>query len=143
MARKIAPRKLPEQSVVGDLNGLGTIVATNLARAEKDNEFVYLQATTSPANLPDIGRADVVKASAPADFSDPVSARKRSGGHLWFERLTTYGVDVSVRVYQDRKQQYLETQLDARARDIAAAAQRYVLSSLGAHLTTGPSLNSR
>ena len=87
------------------------MLETNLARAEKDNQLIYLEATTAPPALPDIGTALMVKDAVPTEVQSPVSWLRDKGELLWFARLVTYGVDVAVRLYNDQKQQWLHLSL--------------------------------
>lgn len=108
-ASAVPTRGLPTQALVEDLASLQRMLETNLARAEKDNQLIYLEATTAPPALPDIGTALMVKDAVPTEVQSPVSWLRDKGELLWFARLVTYGVDVAVRLYNDQKQQWLHT----------------------------------
>ncbi|WFD26855.1 pH-response regulator protein palA/rim20 [Malassezia nana] len=123
-ARALPTRLLPQPAVREDLQSLEQVLATHLARANKDNDLIYLQAPIGAAALPEIGAAPMVHSVCPAELQAPVAFLKRlatSGTPLLFGRLITYGVDVAVRVYNDRRQQWLTETLEPLARDLDAS----------------------
>lgn len=123
-ARALPTRLLPQPAVLHDLLSLEQVLATNLSRATKDNDLIYLQAPTGAAALPDMGTALMVRDVCPTELQAPVAFLKRlatSGTPLLFGRLVTYGVDVAVRVYNDRRQQWLTGTLEPLARDLDAS----------------------
>lgn len=125
-AQRVPSRNLPLQSITSDLQSLHSIIQTNQKRAEKDNQLVYLEPTTAPGRLPDIGTAVMVKPMVPQELQDPVAWLKQQQqpeSAPWFARLLTYGIDVAVRIYSDRKKQYLDTVLDEQRRSLDRAAE--------------------
>jgi len=135
-ARALPTRLLPQPAVLQDLVSLEQVLATNLSRATKDNDLIYLQAPTGAAALPDIGAALMVHDVCPSELQAPVAFLKRlatNGTPLLFGRLVTYGVDVAVRVYNDRRQQWLSGTLEPLARDLDASLARELAM---AHIAT-------
>lgn len=123
-ARAQPTRLLPQPAVLQDLLSLEQVLATNLSRATKDNDLIYLQAPTAAAALPDMGTAVMVRDVCPPELQAPVAFLKRlatSGTPLLFGRFVTYGVDVAVRVYNDRRQQWLSGTLEPLARELDAS----------------------
>ncbi|WFD19445.1 pH-response regulator protein palA/rim20 [Malassezia caprae] len=123
-ARALPTRLLPQPAVLQDLVSLEQVLATNLSRATKDNDLIYLQAPTGAAALPDMGAVLMVRDVCPSELQAPVAFLKRlatSGTPLLFGRLVTYGVDVAVRVYNDRRQQWLLGTLEPLARELDAS----------------------
>ena len=115
-------RALPSHALVDALRDLQSIVETNLARAERDNQLIYLESATNEAALPDLGTAEMAK---PAPPEGVVSPRALVDEHaLWFRGLMTYGIDVAERLYSDRKRHFCETVVEARlhALDTEASA---------------------
>lgn len=110
-ALALPTRTLPLPALVEDLQGLQAIVDTNLARAERDNQLIYLEPTTSEANLPLIGAALMAK-EAPADLLAPLASIDRPEHELWFYRLITYGIDVAERLYADRKRHFIASTIE-------------------------------
>jgi len=100
-------------AVVDDVQSLYDIIHTNLVRADKDNELIYLAAPTNAAHLPDMGTALLAVERCPTPIQAPVAYLAQGQQEAWFQRLMTYGVDVAVRLYADRKAQFLEHTLEA------------------------------
>lgn len=100
-------------AVVHDVQSLYDIIRTNLIRADKDNDLIYLEAPTNAAHLPNIGAALLATEQCPPQIQAPVTYLQEAKKAPWFGRLMTYGVDVAVRLYADRKAQFLEHALEA------------------------------
>ena len=113
-------RVLPSHALVDDLRGLQSIVETNLARAERDNQLIYLESATSEAALPDLGTAEMAKAAVPEGLASPRGLIDEHA--LWFRGLMTYGIDVAERLYSDRKRHFCETVIEVRLRALDAEA---------------------
>ena len=110
---KRAGTRVVATAVVDDVQSLYDIIHTNLVRADKDNELIYLEAPTNAAHLPDIGTALLATERCPTPVEAPVAYLEQGQQEAWFRRLMTYGVDVAVRLYADRKAQLLEHTLEA------------------------------
>lgn len=100
-------------TVMDDVQSLYDIIRTNLTRADKDNALIYLEAPTNATHLPDIGVALLATEQCPSQIQAPVAYLQHAKREPWFARLMTYGVDVAVRLYADRKAQFLEHRLEA------------------------------
>lgn len=128
-----ARRAARSAPVVNDVQSLHDIIRTNAARAEKDNQLIYLEAPTNAAHLPDTGTAMLVKIVYPAAVQDPLQYLQSE--RVWFARLFTYGIDVAMRLYTDRKAQFLENVLEREARAAderleAALQQMHIVETL-------------
>ncbi|KAL9538338.1 hypothetical protein MBANPS3_011006 [Mucor bainieri] len=101
-------------SVMNDLRGLQQIISTNLARAEKDNDVIYLESIPLPAELPAITKTQMVKAQAPTEIADPVSLMHDKDlphpviGLPLFQKLVPFAVHQAASVYVDRKERLIK-----------------------------------
>ncbi|GAN08281.1 pH signal transduction protein PalA [Mucor ambiguus] len=101
-------------SVMNDLRGLQHIISTNLARAEKDNDVIYLESIPLPAALPAILKTQMVKAQAPTEIADPVSLMHDKDlphpvlGLPLFQKLVPFAVHQAASVYVDRKERLIK-----------------------------------
>lgn len=106
-------------AVVNDLKSLQQILATNLARAEKDNDVIYLELVPLPSALPAILKTQMVKAIAPPEVSDPVSLMLNNEvrgdmlphpviGLPLFQKLVPFAVHQAASVYVDRKERVIK-----------------------------------
>lgn len=118
-----ARRTLPLPAVADDLRTLERMIETNLARADRDNQLIYLQVPTSASQLPPLDAAVMVKEVPPHELDEPVKLLRTHGEPLWFARLLTYGIDAAVRLYHDRQSELLHGTLEARAAELAAKLQ--------------------
>lgn len=114
-ARALAP------GAPGALAALHGVIDANLRRAERDNELVYLEAPTAPTSLAPIDAAHMAHA-APTELAAPHALLRTRGATPWLDRLATYGIDVALRVYSDRRAQYIDGEIGARAAALDAAA---------------------
>lgn len=122
-------------AVTRDLQSLQQVIQTNLRRAEKDNELIYLEAPTHAASLPEIGSALLAKDLCPSQLRAPLAylkAQASSAMPIWFGRLVTYGIDVAVRLYEDRKTQFLQHDLEASVMELDEALSK-ALASMHTH----------
>ncbi|KAI7851287.1 ALIX V-shaped domain binding to HIV-domain-containing protein [Circinella umbellata] len=118
-------------AVVSDLKSLQQIIQTNLARAEKDNDVIYLEAIPSPSALPAIQKSEMVKPVAPQEISDPValmlSNERRVDtpphpviGLPLFQKLVPFAVHQAASVYVDRKERVIKEDIIARLEELSA-----------------------
>ncbi|CAO3587926.1 unnamed protein product [Absidia cylindrospora] len=112
-------------SVVNDLKSLQQIIQTNLARAEKDNDVIYLEKIPSASALPPIQQFEMVQPVAPPDVADPVSLmlsnEQRSDslphpiiGLPLFQKLVPFAVHQAASVYVDRKERIIKEDIIGR-----------------------------
>ncbi|CAO0801388.1 unnamed protein product [Mucor circinelloides] len=101
-------------SVMNDLRSLQQIISTNLARAEKDNDVIYLESIPLPSALPAILKTQMVKAQAPTEIADPVSLMHDKDlphpviGLPLFQKLVPFAVHQAASVYVDRKERLIK-----------------------------------
>ncbi|WFD41840.1 pH-response regulator protein palA/rim20 [Malassezia psittaci] len=128
-ALALPTRTLTSSVLVEDLKGLKSIVETNLSRAERDNQLIYLESITSETSLPDIGVAVMAQELIPEGLSLPLT--KVPEQDRCFKRLMFYGIDVAERIYGDKKQMFLESsiepQLEAMEQDAHQLCHRFDL----------------
>jgi programmed cell death 6-interacting protein len=122
-------------SVLNDLKSLQQVIATNLARAEKDNDVIYLESIPSPASLPQIPKTQMVKAVAPVEISDPVSLmlnNENGGGGLphpviglpLFQKLVPFAVHQAASVYVDRKERVIKEDIISKLEELTGVYHR-------------------
>ncbi|KAI7861408.1 BRO1-like domain-containing protein [Spinellus fusiger] len=107
-------------AVVSDLKSLAHIIHINLARAEKDNNVIYLEVIPPFSSLPTIQKTEMVKALAPTEVVDPVSLMMSNTNHRMdgmphpviglplFQKLVPFAVHQAASVYADRKERLLK-----------------------------------
>ncbi|KAG0166770.1 pH-response regulator protein palA/rim20 [Apophysomyces sp. BC1015] len=131
-------------AVVSDLQSLQRIIQTNLARAEKDNDVIYLEFVPSSSALPVIQKVGMVDAVAPAEISDPVSlmlSNQRTVvvphtilGLPLFQKLVPFAVHQAASVYVDRKERVIKEDIIGRLEELTEVYYS-TLQSLNLHAT--------
>ncbi|KAI9307772.1 BRO1-like domain-containing protein [Cunninghamella echinulata] len=120
-------------SVIHDLKSLQQIIQTNLARAEKDNDLIYLEQIPSATSLPPIQQFEMVQPIAPPEVADPVSLmlnynssnnnneQQQSDGVAHpiiglplFQKLVPFAVHQAASVYVDRKERIIKEDIIGR-----------------------------
>ncbi|GAA5908302.1 hypothetical protein JCM5296_000511 [Sporobolomyces johnsonii] len=99
------------EMVVRDAKGLQKTVQENLARATKDNDLIYLSFPTPPSSLPPITAFTLVKPTPPPEILHPLSYLHANAGGLGrplFEALVPREVSEVVRLWEDRKKEWVE-----------------------------------
>lgn len=94
----------------------------------RDNDLIYLQPITSPANLPPINAYQLVNTNVPPEIEDPISALHEDQGGLGrplFQTLVPYGVHLAISVYEDRKDSLIRDEVEAKIDELDAIANRY------------------
>ncbi|WFC97753.1 pH-response regulator protein palA/rim20 [Malassezia yamatoensis] len=121
-ALALPTRTLSCSVLVEDLNGLKSIVETNLSRAERDNQLIYLESITSETSLPDIGVAVMAQEVIPEGLASPLAQVHKQD--RCFGRLLLYGIDVAERIYCDKKQMFLESNIEPQLEAMEQEAHR-------------------
>lgn len=122
-------------AVVNDLKSLQQILATNLARAEKDNDVIYLELVPLPSALPAILKTQMVKAIAPPEVSDPVSLMLNNEvrgdslphpviGLPLFQKLVPFAVHQAASVYVDRKERVIKEDIINKLEELTGVYHR-------------------
>ncbi len=129
-----AAKRGVSDSISLDLKSLQGVIATNLARANKDNDLIYLEAVPSAANLAKIAPAVMVKPTLPKEIEDPIQflrpAPPPAFGAPLFQALVPYGVHVAISVYEDRKETLVRDEISNQKTELDALASS-TLQSLG------------
>jgi programmed cell death 6-interacting protein len=71
-------------------------LSTNLTRARRDNDLIYLALVPPAGELPSISGVMLVKPTLPAEIKDSLSWLMKEGGGLGWEGLVDYGVHVAI-----------------------------------------------
>ncbi|KAI8382983.1 BRO1-like domain-containing protein [Blakeslea trispora] len=126
-------------AVMNDLKSLQQIISTNLARAEKDNDLIYLETIPSPSSLPTILKTQMVKAIAPPEISDPVSLMMQTEkpdlphpviGLPLFQKLVPFAVHQAASVYVDRKERVVKEDIISKLEELTGVYHS-TIESLG------------
>ncbi|KAI7906675.1 BRO1-like domain-containing protein [Cokeromyces recurvatus] len=110
-------------AVLNDLRSLQQIIASNLARAEKDNDVIYLETIPAPTTLPTILKTQMVKATAPREIIDPVSLMNEGStmiGLALFQKLVPFAVHQAASVYVDRKERLIKEDIIGKLEELKA-----------------------
>ncbi|GAA5797709.1 hypothetical protein HPULCUR_003101 [Helicostylum pulchrum] len=118
-------------AVTNDLKSLQQILASNLARAEKDNDVIYLESIPLFSSLPAILKTQMVKPIAPTEVSDPVSLMLNNEsrtdllphpiiGLPLFQKLVPFAVHQAASVYVDRKERLIKEDIISKLEELTA-----------------------
>ncbi|KAI8991547.1 BRO1-like domain-containing protein [Mycotypha africana] len=133
-----AAKEIPKP-VINDLKSLQQIIATNLARAEKDNDVIYLEKIPSVSALPKILKTEMVKPVPPAEVADPVliihqqQQQEQSQitkaphpviGLPLFRKLVPFAVHQAASVYIDRKERLIKEDIIAKLEELTIVYHR-------------------
>ena len=100
-------------SVAEDLLSLQRVLNRSLARAEKDNDLIYLDPVPQPQTLSPIKPASMVKPTIFAVFTEPQQTllTDSSLGGALFSELLPLTISQATRLYRARRDAYVDTQL--------------------------------
>jgi programmed cell death 6-interacting protein len=117
--------------VLSDLQGLKSRAASELKRAEKDNDVIYLLPVPPKSELKILERANMVSAKTPPEVADGISllGPKQAFGNPLFEKLVPYAVHQAASIYADRRDR-LVNQSIIDDLDVMTAKMRDTLQSL-------------
>ncbi|RCH89923.1 pH-response regulator protein palA/rim20 [Rhizopus stolonifer] len=125
-------------AVMNDLKPLQQIISTNLARAEKDNDVIYLETIPPPSSLPVILKTQMVKAAPPAEVSDPVSLMMNAEkieasphpviGLPLFQKLVPFAVHQAASVYMDRKERLVKEDIISKLEELTGVYHSSIAS---------------
>ncbi|KAI9272502.1 ALIX V-shaped domain binding to HIV-domain-containing protein [Sporodiniella umbellata] len=118
-------QKYVSTPVINDLKSLQLIIAANLARAEKDNNVIYLARIPPASSLPAILKTQMVNAIPPPEISDPVSLMLNNENNTeslphpviglpLFQKLVPFAVHQAASVYVDRKERLIKEDIVAK-----------------------------
>ncbi|CDR99087.1 hypothetical protein, partial [Sporisorium scitamineum] len=113
-------------AITSDLEGLQGILKSNIARATRDNDLIYLEAVTPAAQLAPIQPAAMVKPVVPAEVSQPIAhlrdAPQPAYGRPLFAELVPYGVHLAISIYDDRKDSFVRDTIGGKRDELDAIA---------------------
>ncbi|KAJ2964193.1 hypothetical protein NQZ79_g843 [Umbelopsis isabellina] len=119
------------EMVINDLKSLQQIIQSNLARAQRDNDVIYLEPVPSSSALPEIAKSGMVKPVTTQEITDPVDLmmeNERSHGKMphallglpLFQKLVPFAVHQAASVYFDRKERVLKTDIMGKLEELNA-----------------------
>ncbi|CAG8795111.1 17148_t:CDS:10, partial [Dentiscutata erythropus] len=111
--RAFEQRKHLREAVIKDLESLRTVVTSNLSRALKDNDIIYLNTIPSASSLASIGRASLANPTLPPEVNDPISLMNERSilGLPLFVKLVPFAVHQAHSVYSDRKERLVKEEI--------------------------------
>lgn len=113
-------------AITSDLKSLQGILQTNIARATRDNDLIYLEAVTPASNLAPIQAAAMVKPVTPVEIAQPIAhlrdSPKPAFGRPLFAELVPYGVHLAISIYDDRKDSFVRDTIGGRRDELDAIA---------------------
>lgn len=124
---EVSKKGVPQQIIV-DIKSLQATLADLLKRAERDNTLIYLQAVTAESALPSIQSPPMVRAMVPQEVEFPLPRLHSSSDGLGmrplFEGMVPYAVQMSVALYDDRKDAFIRDELQKRRDELDAEATK-------------------
>lgn len=112
--------------IISDLESLRKVIQTNVTRASKDNDLIYLEPVTSASNLPPIPGADMVKVMLPPQIANPIPLLRLEPapalGNPLFRELVPYGVHIAISIYDDRKDEHVRERISERLNELDVIA---------------------
>lgn len=113
-------------AIISDLKSLQGVIQTNLARASKDNDLIYLEAVTPADKLSTIASAAMVEAKVPGELASPIQYLRDSPapafGKPLFRELVPYGVHVAISVFDERKDSFVREEIEVKKQELDALA---------------------
>lgn len=93
------------KAVVEDLHGLKKRVEEDLKRAEKDNDFIYLQVVPPKPELKILDRANMAVPRIPPQIAKPYDylGDHAEFGPALFTKLVPFSVHLAVSIYEERR----------------------------------------
>ncbi|SOV02700.1 related to RIM20 - protein involved in proteolytic activation of Rim101p [Ustilago sp. UG-2017a] len=113
-------------AITSDLKSLQGILQSNIARATRDNNLIYLEAVTPATQLSPIQPAAMVKPLVPVEIARPIAhlrdAPQPAFGRPLFAELVPYGVHLAISIYDDRKDSFVRDTIAGRRDELDALA---------------------
>ncbi|SPO28280.1 related to RIM20 - protein involved in proteolytic activation of Rim101p [Ustilago trichophora] len=113
-------------AITSDLKSLQAILQSNIARATRDNDLIYLEAVTPSTQLSPIQPAAMVKPITPVEVAQPIAHLRDSPqpayGRPFFAELVPYGVHLAISIYDDRKDSFVRDTIGGRRDELDALA---------------------
>ncbi|KAK9323531.1 BRO1-like domain-containing protein [Lipomyces orientalis] len=99
----LADAKYVAKAVADDLKGLQAKLKSDYARAEKDNDLIYLAPVPSTSALPAIKTASTVEALVPREIEKAMDALQEKYGPPLFAKLVPFAAHQAASIYVDRR----------------------------------------
>lgn len=113
-------------AITSDLKSLHAILQSNIARATRDNDLIYLEAVTPATQLAPIQPAAMVKPVCPPEVVQPIAhlrdAPPPAFGRPLFGELVPYAVHLAISIYDDRKDSLVRDTIAGRRDELDAMA---------------------
>ncbi|CAI2168502.1 19233_t:CDS:10 [Funneliformis geosporum] len=108
------------EAVIKDLESVQAAVQSNLKRALKDNDIIYLQMVPSSLSLTSIGKANMATPNIPPEVKDPISLMNERSilGVPLFVKLVPYAVHQAHSVYSDRKEKLVRDEILSKLHEL-------------------------
>lgn len=121
-----SPKRGTTEALQADLKSLQGIIATNLTRAARDNDLIYLEPVTPASSLAPIPAASMVEAKKPAEVTNAITflrdAPSPAFGRPLFRELVPYGVHVAISIFEDRKDTFLRHDIEMKREELDSMA---------------------
>ncbi|KAI0689995.1 BRO1-domain-containing protein [Cytidiella melzeri] len=112
--------------VLKDIQALVDIFQANLTRAERDNDLIYHHEVPAASSLPQIKEISMVQSLGLEALTDPKMAIGNDA--VIFGDLLGYGAKVAIDIYQERRKNWIEEEVLARAQHMGDAASSLLQS---------------
>ncbi|UZJ52778.1 hypothetical protein CBS101457_002098 [Exobasidium rhododendri] len=117
-----SPKRGTSEALQADLKSLQAVISTNLSRAMKDNDLIYLEPVTPASNLTPITAASMVDAKVPIEVSNPIPYLRDTPapayGKPLFRELVPYGVHVAISIFEERKESFIREELEMKREEL-------------------------
>lgn len=111
----LSDTKYISNQVLEDLKGLSHKVQTDLQRAEKDNDLIYLQEVPYVSQLTPVGIGAVIaKDIVPSQMVDPVKYLTSIGLQPLFDSLVPFAVIQATKIYKEKIEEYIYKNVTSR-----------------------------
>jgi programmed cell death 6-interacting protein len=121
-----SPKRGTSDALQADLKSLQGVISTNLSRAIRDNDLIYLEPVTPASSLTAVIAASMVKASVPAEISSPIPFLRDTPapayGKPLFRELVPYGVHVAISIFEDRKDTFVREEIEMKREELDSLA---------------------
>jgi len=121
-----SPKKGTSEALQADLKSLQGVITSNMSRAIKDNDLIYLEPVTPASNLAPILAASMVDAKIPLEVSNPIPFLRDSPipayGKPLFRELVPYGVHVAISIFEERKDSFVREEIEMKREELDSLA---------------------
>lgn len=95
-------KRYVKEIVLEDLKGLGSMIATTLRAAEKENDLIYLKPVPDKKDLPPLTGALMVNPITMTEFEEPLTSDR-----LFFNELLPYLIVQVAMAYRERQDSFI------------------------------------